>query len=41
MTYQGQGFVIHEPDGIHLSVASDHIAASMVVRQMLGDHVIR
>ncbi len=41
MTYHGRGFVIHEPDGVHLSIASGSIAATMVVRQMLADHVIR
>jgi lysophospholipase L1-like esterase len=41
MTYQGRGFVIHESDGVHLSVASDTVAATLVVHQMLADHVIR
>jgi lysophospholipase L1-like esterase len=41
MTYQGRGFVIHESDGVHLSVASDTVAATLVVHQMLADHIIR
>ncbi len=40
MTYQGQGFVIHEPDGIHLSVAADRVAASYLIRQLRADRVI-
>ena len=41
MVYQGHGFVIHEPDGIHLSTASDAIDAGIVTRRLLADHVIR
>ena len=41
MTYQGRGFVIHESDGVHLSVASDTVAATLVVHQLLADHIIR
>jgi hypothetical protein len=41
MTYQGRGFVIHESDGVHLSTASDTVAAQLVVHQMLADHIIR
>jgi lysophospholipase L1-like esterase len=41
MTYQGRGFVIHESDGVHLSVASDAVAATLVVQRLLADHVIR
>jgi lysophospholipase L1-like esterase len=41
MTYHGHGFVIHEPDGIHLSAASDVVAARLLVRRMIADRVIR
>jgi hypothetical protein len=41
MVYHGHGFVIHEPDGIHLSTASDKIDASFVVRRLLHDRLIR
>lgn len=41
MTYHQQGFVIHESDGIHLSTASDQVAAGLVVGQLLADRVIR
>ena len=41
MVYHGRGFVIHEPDGIHLSTAADQIDASFVVRQLLHDRLIR
>jgi lysophospholipase L1-like esterase len=41
MTYHGQGFVIHEADGIHLSTASDHVAAELLARQLIADHIIR
>jgi hypothetical protein len=33
--------VIHETDGIHLSTASDHVAADLLVRQLIADRVIR
>jgi lysophospholipase L1-like esterase len=41
MVYRGHGFVIHEPDGIHLSTAADHIDASFIVGRLLGDRLIR
>lgn len=41
MSYHGHGFVIHETDGIHLSTASDHVAADLLVRQLIADRVIR
>jgi hypothetical protein len=41
MVYHGQGFTIHESDGIHLSTASDQIAATLVVRRLLADRIIR
>jgi len=41
MVYHGRGFVIHEPDGIHLSTAADQIDASFVVTRMLEDRLIR
>jgi hypothetical protein len=41
MTYHGQGFVIHESDGVHLSSASDEVAARLLVRRMVADRVIR
>ena len=41
MTYHGRGFVIHESDGIHLSTASDTIAARLVTDRLRADHVIR
>jgi hypothetical protein len=41
MVYHGHGFVIHEPDGIHLSTAADKINASFVVRRLLQDGLIR
>jgi lysophospholipase L1-like esterase len=41
MVYQGHGFTIHESDGIHLSAASDAVAATMVTRRLVADHVIR
>ena len=41
MVYRGHGFVIHEPDGIHLSTAADTIDAAMVTRRLLADRVLR
>jgi lysophospholipase L1-like esterase len=41
MTYQGQGFVIHESDGVHLSTSADRVAAELVMHQMLADRLIR
>lgn len=41
MVYQGHGFTIHESDGIHLSAASDAVAATLVTRRLSADHVIR
>src|SRR5262249_37663143 len=41
MVYHGQGLVIHESDGIHLSTAADRIDASLVVRRLLHDRLIR
>jgi len=41
MVYHGHGFVIHEPDGVHLSTASDAIDATIVTQRLLADHVIR
>ncbi len=41
MLYRHRGLTIHEPDGIHLSTASDTIAASLLVHRLVTDHVIR
>jgi hypothetical protein len=41
MVYRGHGFVIHESDGIHLSTASDAVAARLFIRKLLADHIIR
>jgi hypothetical protein len=41
MLYRGHGFTIHEADGIHLSTSSDHVTASLFVRRLIADHVIR
>jgi lysophospholipase L1-like esterase len=41
MTYHGRGFVIHESDGVHLSVSSDGVAAQLVEHQLLADRLIR
>ncbi len=41
MTYHGHGFVIHEPDGVHLSTSADAVANQLVINQMRADHVIR
>ncbi|HUO72992.1 MAG TPA: hypothetical protein VMU39_19650 [Solirubrobacteraceae bacterium] len=41
MTYGGRGFVIHESDGIHLSIASDQVLAGVFRRQLQRDRVIR
>jgi hypothetical protein len=40
MTYHGRGFVIHESDGVHLSAASDSVAAALVVDRLRADHII-
>jgi hypothetical protein len=40
MVYRGHGFTIHESDGIHISAASDTIAANIVTRRLIADHVI-
>ena len=40
MVYHGHGFVIHEPDGIHLSTAADAIDATMVTHRLLADRII-
>jgi lysophospholipase L1-like esterase len=40
MTYAGHGFVIHQPDGIHLSIAGDTLVALLVKRRLLADRVI-
>lgn len=41
MSYHGQGFVIHEPDGVHLSIASDRVALQLIVHQLVRDRLIR
>ena len=41
MFYAGHGFTVHESDGVHLSAASDAVAAGIVTRRLLADHVIR
>jgi hypothetical protein len=41
MTVDGQGFTIHEPDGIHLGATADQFAAQLVVKQLLADRVLR
>ncbi|MHB8694772.1 MAG: DUF459 domain-containing protein [Solirubrobacteraceae bacterium] len=41
MVYRGNGFVIHEADGIHLSSASDLLAAELLTRRLITDHIIR
>jgi lysophospholipase L1-like esterase len=41
MVYHGHGFVIHESDGIHLSTASDQVAAGLLLQQLISDRVIR
>jgi lysophospholipase L1-like esterase len=41
MTYHGSGFTIHEADGIHLSTASDRVAASLLLSRLKKDRVIR
>jgi hypothetical protein len=41
MSYGGHGFVIHEADGIHVSIASDQVLASVFRRQLQRDRVIR
>jgi hypothetical protein len=41
MVYRGHGFTIHESDGIHLSAASDAVAATIITRRLRADRVIR
>jgi hypothetical protein len=41
MTVDGQGFTIHEPDGIHLDATADAYAAKLVLRQLVAERVIR
>ena len=41
MTYHGHGFVIHESDGVHLSIAADTVATQLVINRMRADHDIR
>jgi hypothetical protein len=41
MTYRGHGLVIHYSDGIHLSTTANAIAASLVVKRLRADRVIR
>jgi hypothetical protein len=41
MTVGGNGFTIHQSDGIHLTTTSDLLAAALVVKQMLADSLIR
>jgi lysophospholipase L1-like esterase len=41
MVYRGHAFTIHESDGVHLSAASDAVAANLLTRRLLADHVIR
>ncbi|MGH2915200.1 MAG: GDSL-type esterase/lipase family protein [Solirubrobacteraceae bacterium] len=41
MVYDGSGFTIHQPDGIHLSMVADEIAARLVVARLIFDNVIR
>jgi hypothetical protein len=41
MVYRGNGFVIHEADGIHLSAASDQVAAELLTQRLIADHIIR
>lgn len=40
MSFDGRGFTIHEADGIHLSAASDTVAAKLLVQRLLADRVI-
>jgi lysophospholipase L1-like esterase len=41
MDYHGHGLVIHESDGVHLSIASDTIAARLVIAHLRADRIIR
>ena len=41
MTYHGHGFVSHESDGVHLSIAADTVATQLVINRMRADHDIR
>jgi hypothetical protein len=41
MVYRGHGFVIHASDGIHLSTTANQVAASLIVRRLRSDRVIR
>jgi lysophospholipase L1-like esterase len=40
MTYHGQTFTIHEPDGVHLSASADAVLAQLIERRLIADHVI-
>lgn len=41
MTYNGNGFTIHEADGIHLGAAADRVLSTVIVQRLKADHVIR
>jgi hypothetical protein len=41
MVYRRRGFVIHGSDGIHLSTTANEVAASLIVRQLRSDRIIR
>ncbi len=41
MTYHGHGFVIHESDGVHISVSADRVAAEILIDRMRADRVTR
>jgi hypothetical protein len=41
MTWRGRGFVVHDTDGVHLSTTANDVAASLIVRQLRADRVIR
>jgi hypothetical protein len=41
MTYHGHGLAIHYSDGVHLATTANAIAASLVVKRLRADRVIR
>ena len=41
MSYHGHGFVIHESDGVHISIGADAVAAQIVGERLRADRLIR
>ena len=41
MTWHGHGFVIHESDGVHISVSADRVAAQIIEAKLRSERILR